>query len=119
VSLRFSRLSRPVRVGRNSLPCRLWIGKFNLLRRNLQAPASVESDFSGYPLLVAKTNKPFELGLFDDPADHGHALAIMHQIPHRRFDLTFKVADQYVPEFLERRQRNRMFFHSGLICLSR
>jgi hypothetical protein len=116
VSLRLKPREPPVRVGRNSLPCRLWIGKFNLLRRNLQAPAGVESDFSGYPFLVAKTNKPFELGLFDEPADHRHALGVMHQIPNRRFDLTFKVADQYVPEFFERRKRNRMFFHSGLIC---
>ena len=113
MSLRFSRLSRPVRVGRNSLPCRLWIGKFNLLRRNLQAPAGVESDFSGYPFLVAKTNKPFELGLLDDPADQRHPLGVMRQIPNRRSDLTFKVADQYVPEFLERRQRNRVLFHSA------
>ena len=106
-------------VPSNSLPCRLWIGKFNLLRRNLQAPAGVESDFSGYPFLVAKTNKPFERGLFDDPAQQRHALRVMDEIPDRRFDLTLKVAYQYLFEFLERRKRNRMFFHSGPICLSR
>jgi hypothetical protein len=33
--------------------------------------------------------------------------------------LTLKVAYQYLFEFLERRKRNRMFFHSGPICLSR
>jgi hypothetical protein len=73
----------------------------------------VEGDFSGYPFLVAETNKPLELGLFDDPADQRHALGVMHQIPNRRFDLTFKVADQYVPELLERRQRNRVLFYSA------
>src|ERR1700737_499779 len=95
VSLRLKPREPPVRVGRNSLPCRLWIGKFNLLRRNLQAPAGVESDFSGYPFLVAKTNKPFERGLFDDPPQQRPALRVMDEIPDRRFDLTLKLAYKY------------------------
>ena len=112
-------MSRPARVCGNSLLCRLWVGKFNLLSGNLQAPACVESDFSGYPFPVAKTNKPFELGLFDDPTHERYALRAIQEIPNRRFDPAFKVANQYVPELLKRWQWNRMFFHRGPICLSR
>jgi len=106
-------------VGGNSLPFRLWVGKFNLFGRNLQAPARVESDFSGYPFLVAKTDKPFELGLFDDPTHERYARRTIHEIPNRRLDPTLKVADQYVPEFLKRRKWDRMLFHRNPICLAR
>jgi hypothetical protein len=98
------------------LACRLRVGKLNLLRRNLQAPACVESDFSGYAFLVAETSKPFELGLVDYPTHQGYALRAICEIPNRRFDPTFEIADQYVPEFLERRKWNRRSFHFNPIC---
>ena len=97
----------------------LWVGKFNLLGRNLQAPACVKSDFSGYPFLVAKTNKPFELRLFDDPAHKRYSPRTVHEIADRRFDLTFKVTDQYVPEFLKRWKWNRGCFHRNPVSLTR